>query len=90
MKIGIISHFGRPKGQYVAAMSLRPVASALAELLKKPVSFAENCIGEAAQSALNKLPDGGICVLENTRFHGGETANDSDFAKQLATPHKPL
>ena len=86
MKIGIISHFGRPKGQYVAAMSLRPVASALAELLKKPVSFAENCIGEAAQSALYKLPDGGICVLENTRFHGGETANDSDFAKQLAAP----
>ena len=72
-RIGVLSHFGRPKGQRVAEMSLAPIASALGSLLGKDVSFAEDCIGDVAQQALTALPEGGICVLENTRFHAGRT-----------------
>jgi phosphoglycerate kinase len=83
-RIGILSHFGRPKGQRIDAMSLAPVAETLGGLLDSPVSFAADCIGESAQNALAALPEGGICVLENTRFHAGEENNDADFAKNLA------
>ena len=82
--IGILSHFGRPKGQFVAEMSLAPVAKALGTLLGRKVSFAEECTGDKAQAALSSLDAGGICVLENTRFHAGEEADDADFAKALA------
>jgi phosphoglycerate kinase len=85
-RIGILSHFGRPKGQEVAAMSLAPVADALAELLGQTVAFADDCIGEVAANALAALAEGGICVLENTRFHAGEEADEADFAKALAAP----
>jgi phosphoglycerate kinase len=85
-RIGILSHFGRPKGQRVAAMSLAPVADALAELLGQTVAFADDCIGEVAANALAALAEGGICVLENTRFHAGEEADEADFAKALAAP----
>ena len=85
-RIGILSHFGRPKGQQVAAMSLAPVADALAELLGQTVAFADDCIGEVAANALAALAEGGICVLENTRFHAGEEADEADFAKALAAP----
>jgi len=83
-RVGILSHFGRPKGQRVAEMSLAPVATALGDLLGAPVAFAEDCIGAAAQEALSALPEGGICVLENTRFHAGEEADDAGFAAALA------
>ena len=85
-RIGILSHFGRPKGQCVAEMSLAPVAHALGELLGKAVGFAPDCIGEAAKAALSDLDEGGICVLENTRFHAGEEADAADFAETLAAP----
>jgi phosphoglycerate kinase len=85
-RIGILSHFGRPKGQEIAAMSLAPVADALAELLGQTVAFADDCIGEVAANALAALAEGGICVLENTRFHAGEEADEADFAKALAAP----
>ena len=85
-RIGILSHFGRPKGQRVAAMSLAPVADALAELLGQTVAFADDCVGEVAANALAALTEGGICVLENTRFHAGEEADEADFAKALAAP----
>ena len=85
-RIGVLSHFGRPKGQRVDTMSLAPVAEALAVLLGQPVSFADDCIGAAAQNALTALREGGICVLENTRFHAGEEADDADFAAALAAP----
>jgi len=62
------------------------VAEALAVLLGQPVSFADDCIGAAAQNALTALREGGICVLENTRFHAGEEADDADFAAALAAP----
>ncbi|NBR50474.1 MAG: phosphoglycerate kinase [Alphaproteobacteria bacterium] len=85
-RIGALSHFGRPKGQRVAEMSLAPIAVALGDLLGQKVTFAEDCIGDAAQEALAALPEGGICVLENTRFHAGEEADDADFAAALAAP----
>ena len=85
-RIGVLSHFGRPKGQRVAEMSLAPIAVALGDLLGQKVTFAEDCIGDAAQEALAALPKGGICVLENTRFHAGEEADDADFAAALAAP----
>lgn len=85
-RIGVLSHFGRPKGQRVAEMSLAPVADALAALLGQPVAFADDCIGAAAADALSALAEGGICVLENTRFHAGEEADAADFAETLAAP----
>lgn len=85
-RIGILSHFGRPKGQIIAEMSLAPVAEALADLLGQSVSFAADCIGNTAQEALNALPEGGICVLENTRFHVGEEADNAEFSAALAAP----
>lgn len=85
-RIGVLSHFGRPEGQRMAEMSLAPIAAALSGLLGQKVTFAGDCIGDAAQEALTSLPKGGICVLENTRFHGGEEADDADFAAELAAP----
>mgnify|MGYP006092628591 CR=1 FL=1 len=83
-RIGILSHFGRPKGQVVAEMSLAPVSKALGVLLGQEVTFAPDCIGQPAASALTALPEGGICVLENTRFHAGEEADEAEFSKALA------
>lgn len=86
LKIGILSHFGRPKGIRVPEMSLRPVAEALSGLLGQTVGFADDCIGPAAATALDDLAEGGVCVLENTRYHAGEEANQADFAAALAAP----
>ncbi len=83
-KVIALSHFGRPKGQPNPEMSLAPVAAALGDLLGQPVGFAADCIGDAAASAVNSMADGEVLVLENTRFHAGEEANDPDFAKALA------
>ncbi|MET1412675.1 phosphoglycerate kinase [Roseibium sp. HPY-6] len=83
-KVVLLAHFGRPKGERVAEMSLGPVAPAVADLLGKPVAFADDCIGSAAADAIAALPDGGVLLLENTRYHKGEEKNDPDFAKALA------
>ncbi|MEQ9143497.1 MAG: phosphoglycerate kinase [Parvibaculaceae bacterium] len=83
-KVGILSHFGRPKGERKPDMSLKPVAEALSKLAGKPVAFTDDCIGEAAAKAFEELPDGGLLVLENTRFHAGEEKNDKAFAEALA------
>lgn len=80
----LMSHLGRPKGERKPEFSLKPVASVLADLLGKDVHFADDCVGEVAEQAIAALPDGGILLLENTRFHNGETKNDPDFARQLA------
>lgn len=84
-RVILASHLGRPKGERVDKYSLRPVAEHLAELLKRPVSFADDCIGEAAQSKVNALADGDVLLLENLRFHPEEEKNDDEFAKQLAS-----
>lgn len=80
----LMSHLGRPKSQAVAELSLAPCAPALAELLGCDVAFAQDCIGAQAESVIKGLPKGGLVLLENTRFHAGETKNEARFAKQLA------
>lgn len=83
-KVLVLSHFGRPKGKRVAEMTLAPVADALSETVGGPVAFAGDCIGPTAKQAVDALADGGVLVLDNTRFHAGEENNDPDFAKALA------
>ena len=84
-RVIVISHFGRPKGKVVPEMSLRPVAAALAKSLGGiPVAFVSDCIGAAAESAIAALPEGGVLLLENLRFHPGEEANDPEFSRALA------
>jgi len=83
-KVVILSHFGRPKGEVHADMSLRPVADALAKIAGKPVTFADDCIGAPARDAIDAAPDGGFVILENLRFHAAEEKNDPDFARALA------
>lgn len=81
----LCSHLGRPKGRPDPGLSLEPVAAALADLLKVPVSFAHDCVGEEAESAADALKPGGVLLLENTRFHAEEKANDEGFARELAS-----
>ena len=80
----LMSHLGRPKGQRAPQMSLFPIADNLAQKLGVEVAFAEDCIGAAAAMAIKSLPDGGVLLLENTRFQRGETENDAGLARQLA------
>lgn len=84
-RVILASHLGRPKGERVEKYSLRPVAEHLSELLKKPVAFAEDCIGEPAESKVKALSDGDVALLENLRFHAEEEKNDDGFSKQLAS-----
>ncbi|MTI16586.1 phosphoglycerate kinase [Rhodobacteraceae bacterium RKSG542] len=83
-KVILLAHFGRPKGEVVAEMSLAPVAPAVAELLGKPVAFANDCIGDVAKAAVDAMADGDVLLLENTRFYKGEEKNDPEFAAALA------
>ncbi len=83
-KVIVCSHFERPKGKRVPSMSLRPVADALGVVLARPVAFAGDCIGPEAEAAVAALAAGDVLVLENTRFHAGEEANDPEMARQLA------
>jgi len=83
-KVLLIAHFERPKGRRVPEMSLAPIAGDVAEVVGRPVEFVEDCVGEAAEAAAARVADGGILLLENTRFHPGEEANDPDFARALA------
>jgi phosphoglycerate kinase len=84
-RVILASHLGRPKGERVDKYSLRPVAVHLSQLLNRPVAFAEDCVGEAAESKVNALSDGNVLLLENLRFHAEEEKNDDNFAKQLAS-----
>jgi phosphoglycerate kinase len=84
-RVILASHLGRPKGERVEKYSLRPVAEHLSEVLGRPVAFAEDCVGEKAESASAALKDGEVLLLENLRFHKEEEANDDGFAAQLAT-----
>jgi len=83
-KVILLSHFGRPKGRD-DTQSLKPVAAALAKVLGRPVAFAEDCVGEAAASAVAAMRSGDVLCLENTRFHAGEEKNDPTFVAALAT-----
>lgn len=83
-RLVLCSHLGRPDGEVMAEASLRPTAERLAALLGMAVGFVPDCIGEGALAARAALPSGGVLLLENVRFHAGETKNDSEFARQLA------
>ena len=85
-RIGILSHFGRPNGEKNAAMSLKPIAQTLSSILNKKVSFCEDCIGHPAMTGMYNLAAGELTILENTRFHPGEEANDEAFIKSLSAP----
>ncbi len=84
-RVILMSHLGRPKGEPDPALSLQKVAARLGELLDAEVAFAPDCVGPEAEQAAADLGDGDVLMLENTRFHEGEEANDADFARQLAS-----
>jgi phosphoglycerate kinase len=83
-RVVLASHLGRPKGKRKPEFSLRPCAERLQDLLGMKVVFADDCIGEPAESAARALNDGGVLLLENLRFHKEEEANDPAFAQALA------
>ncbi|MFO1098065.1 MAG: phosphoglycerate kinase [Xanthobacteraceae bacterium] len=83
-KVILLAHFGRPKKGPEAKFSLKPVAAAIAEVIKRPVGFASDCVGPEAEKAVAAMKDGDIICLENTRFHPEETKNDPAFVDQLA------
>jgi phosphoglycerate kinase len=80
----LMSHLGRPKGKQ-DKYSLQHIVSAVANILKVPVQFATDCIGEVAENAAKNLKSGEVLLLENLRFHEEEEAGDENFAKKLAS-----
>jgi phosphoglycerate kinase len=83
-KVILMSHMGRPKGQRVDKLSLKPVTAILLKLLQKEVLFVDDCIGDAAEKAVAAMKEKDVVLLENLRFHIGDEKNDPDFAKALA------
>ncbi|MCK4536225.1 MAG: phosphoglycerate kinase [Desulfuromonadales bacterium] len=83
-KLILASHLGRPKNGPDPKFSLNSVAPCLAQLLGKPVRMAPDCIGPDVTRMVGRLKEGEILLLENVRFHAGETKNDPKFAKALA------
>jgi phosphoglycerate kinase len=83
-KVIVMSHFGRPNGKVVPAMSLQPLAAELGKALGSPVVFAADSVGPEAKKVVAGLKNGQVALLENLRFHKEEEANDIGFAKQLA------
>ena len=83
-RVILASHLGRPKGKPNPEMSLKPVSARLSELIGRPVTFAEECVGTAAEEAVRSAPENGVVLLENLRFHAEEEKNDAGFAKGLA------
>ena len=84
-KVVLLSHFGRPEGRRDETMSLRPVAEAFAAVLGQDVAFAADSVGPPADEAVAAMASGDVLLLENTRFHAGEEANDQEYAEALAT-----
>jgi phosphoglycerate kinase len=82
-KVILLSHFGRPKGRD-QKNSLKPVAAEVAHIIKRPVKFVDDCIGEVAEHAVAAMKNGDIVCLENTRFHPGEEKNGPAFVAALA------
>ena len=83
-RVILTAHLGRPKGKREATMSLAPVAVKLSELLGKPVTFVDDCIGEKVAAAVAAMKDGDVTLLENVRYYNEEEANDPAFAEKLA------
>ena len=83
-RIILMSHLGRPKGERVPEMSLKPCVPVLSALLGKAVGFVEDCIGAEVVAAVAKLRDGDVLLLENLRYYREETENDPEFSAELA------
>ena len=83
-RVIVMSHLGRPNGRPVPELSLRPVADRLGRLLGHPVAFATDCVGQAANAAVERMSEGDVLLLENVRFHAGDEENDRYFARELA------
>ena len=84
-KVVVMSHFGRPNGKFVRKMSLKPLLVPLSEEVGgRQVLFIEDCIGGSTVKSIETLPEGGIALLENLRFHAGEEANEKSFVQSLA------
>ncbi|WP_027371483.1 phosphoglycerate kinase [Desulfovermiculus halophilus] len=81
----ICSHMGKPKGDKDPSLSLRPVADRLQELLGRKVKMAPDCVGDEVKSMADALQPGQVLLLENLRFHSGETKNDPEFSRQLGS-----
>ena len=84
-RVILASHLGRPKGERVASLSLAPLAPAFSERSGLTVTFAEDCVGEAVATAADALGEGEVLLLENLRFHPGETQNQPEFSRALAS-----
>src|SRR5690348_1249274 len=83
-KLSLAAHLGRPKGKREPSMSLRPVAAKLADLLGRPVAFADDCVGEKVEKTVGIMKEGDVLLLENVRYYNEEEANDPAFAEKLA------
>lgn len=83
-RVLVASHLGRPKGKPKEGLSLEPAAERLQALLERDVIFSDDCVGDGVKKLSLEMPQGGILVLENLRFHAGEEKNDEGFARQLA------
>ncbi|HEV7321711.1 MAG TPA: phosphoglycerate kinase [Ensifer sp.] len=83
-KVILLAHFGRPKGEPVAEMSLKTIATAVEDVLDQRVHFGADCIGDKAKNAIADMSNGDVLLLENTRFHKGEEKNEAEFVKALA------
>ena len=83
-RVILMTHLGRPDGQVDEAYRTTPLARRLTELLGRQVRHLDDCVGPAVEAAVKAMPDGDIILLENVRFHPGETKNDPAFARQLA------
>ena len=84
-KVIIMSHLGRPKGEVIKRLSLAPVRRRLSRLLGKEVQMLDDCIGDDVKNAINDMEQGDVLLLENLRFHPGETSNSDVFARELAS-----
>ena len=83
-KAVLMSHLGRPGGERVESMSLKPAAVELSRLIGQPVTLAPDCIGEEVKTLVNGMQNGDVVLLENLRFHKAETKNDTSFCEALA------
>lgn len=83
-KLVLMSHLGRPQGQRIPDLSLKPCVPVLSGLLGQEVGFAADCLGDKVEAAVAKLGEGDVLLLENLRYYKEETANDPDFAARLA------
>ena len=83
-RVILCSHLGRPRGQRVQELSLAPAAIRLSEIIGENVPLLSDCVGPEIEAAIRRMSNGSVALLENLRFHAGEEANDSGFARQLA------